>query len=130
MRGIVASAIAWEHRLRAEARTPFVFPAYVPNHVRLADLDLVDRPPSVVAERLPKALIHHNVDGEPVHALLRDLDTAWERAAGHGGFGVRQRFLATVDDVRGRWPVEPGPSRWRLGEITLPWTAVAPAPTG
>ena len=86
--------------------------------------------PSVIAERLPKALIHHNVDGEPVHALLRDLDAAWERAAGHGGFGVRQRFLATVDDVRGRWPVEPGPSRWRLGEITLPWTAVAPAPTG
>ena len=25
--------------------------------------------PSVIAERLPKALIHHNVDGEPVHIV-------------------------------------------------------------
>ena len=34
---------------------------------RVADLDR----PSDLAERLPKALIHHNVPGQPVHALLQ-----------------------------------------------------------
>ena len=34
-----------------------------------------------LAERLPKALIHHNVPGEPIHALLRALDGAWQAAA-------------------------------------------------
>ncbi len=33
--------------------------------------------PSDLAERLPKALIHRNVPGEPVHAFLRDFDHAW-----------------------------------------------------
>jgi hypothetical protein len=32
--------------------------------------------PGVVAERLPKVLIHRNVPGEPVHALLAALDAA------------------------------------------------------
>ena len=40
---------------------------------RVADLDR----PSDLAERLPKALIHHNVPGEPVHELLRAFDRAW-----------------------------------------------------
>ncbi|MDT3400399.1 class I SAM-dependent methyltransferase, partial [Streptomyces sp. B1866] len=33
--------------------------------------------PSDLAERLPKALIHRNVPGEPVHAFLRAFDHAW-----------------------------------------------------
>ncbi|MGK5632149.1 class I SAM-dependent methyltransferase, partial [Streptomyces sp. URMC 123] len=40
---------------------------------RLGSLDR----PSDLAERLPKALIHRNVPGEPVHAFLRDFDRAW-----------------------------------------------------
>lgn len=84
--------------------------------------------PSVVAERLPKALIHHNVPGEPVHALVTDLDDAWARAAGHAAYGPRQRFLATVSDVRERgWPVLGTRARWRLGELEVAWDAVAPA---
>ncbi|KAB7745084.1 class I SAM-dependent methyltransferase [Nostocoides sp. F2B08] len=84
--------------------------------------------PSVVAERLPKVLIHRNVPGEPVHALLRDLDAAWERAAPHSAFGSRARFVAAVTALAdsGRWPVEPAPRRWRLGELTVDWSAVAP----
>lgn len=85
--------------------------------------------PGVIAERLPKALIHHNVPGQPVHTLLEGLDGAWARAAGAGSFGARQRFLAMVADVREQgWPVLGGPSRWRLGELSVPWDAVAPAP--
>ena len=38
-------------------------------------------PPSAIAERLPKVLIHHNVPGQPVHALLTDLDAAWHTHA-------------------------------------------------
>jgi hypothetical protein len=82
--------------------------------------------PSDVAERLPKALIHHNVPGEPVHAFLEDLDRAWAHAAPQGAFGVRQRFLSMASAVASGWPLLDGPSRWRLGEITVAWSAVAP----
>jgi hypothetical protein len=76
--------------------------------------------PSVFAERLPKALIHHNVPGHPVHELLRALGRAWEAEA--TPFGPRQRWAATVRRMRdeGR-PVLDGPARWRLGELTVPW---------
>ena len=83
--------------------------------------------PSIVAERLPKALIHRNVPGERIHALLVDLDREWDRAAALATFGATQRFLATVSALREQgWPVLGGRSRWRLGELTLPWEAVAP----
>jgi hypothetical protein len=83
--------------------------------------------PSDIAERLPKSLIHRNVDGEPVHAWLQALDRAWVHAAHQGSFGVRQRFLAAVEAVRADgWPVQDGPARWRLGEVTVDWSAVAP----
>lgn len=84
--------------------------------------------PSIVAERLPKALIHRNVPGERVHAWLAAIDAEWERAAGHAVFGPVQRWLATVEALRAAaWPVQGTRSRWRLGEITVPWHAVAPA---
>lgn len=83
--------------------------------------------PSIVAERLPKALIHRNVPGERIHALLVDLDREWDRAAALATFGATQRFLATVAALRDQgWPIVGGRSRWRLGELTLPWAAVAP----
>src|SRR4051794_1268369 len=52
--------------------------------------------PSDLAERLPKALIARNVAGEPIHALLGDLDAAWAAAAPQSVFGARQRWIATV----------------------------------
>ena len=85
----------------------------------------LDRP-SDVAERLPKVLIHRNVPGEPIHAFLADLDRAWARHAPQSSWGARQRFLAAVSEVRERWPLLDGPSRWRLGELTVDWSAVAP----
>lgn len=84
--------------------------------------------PSDVAERLPKALIHRNVTGERIHAFLADLDHAWARSAPHSSWGARQRFLAVAADVGNRWPLLDGPARWRLGEITVAWEAVAPRP--
>jgi hypothetical protein len=94
--------------------------------LRLADLEL----PSIVAERLPKALIHRNVPGERVHALMTDLDRAWRVHTPLAVYGPVQRWLATVGTlVDTGWPVTAGRSRWRLGELTLPWSAVAPAPT-
>ena len=88
--------------------------------------------PSDLAERLPKTLIHRNVPGEPVHAFLHDFDRAWDRAAPYSAFGARQRWLATVTALSDGWPVlrhrpDGGPGRWRLGELTLPWAALAPA---
>ncbi len=82
--------------------------------------------PSALAERLPKALIHHNIPGEPVHALLAALDVAWERSAAYEAYGVRQRWVATCDVLD--WPIERSAvvqRRWRLGELTVPWATVA-----
>ena len=82
--------------------------------------------PSIAAERLPKALIHRNVPGEPVHALLAALDREWERAAGMTPFGAVQRWRAALQAMADAgWPLR-GRSRWRLGELTVPWSAVAP----
>lgn len=92
---------------------------------RLADLT-PERPPSVVAERLPKALIHRNVPGERVHTLLNDLDDAWRRAAPFAPYGPRHRFVEAVGELSRTHAVSDGRSRWRLGELTVPWSAVAP----
>lgn len=83
--------------------------------------------PSAVAARLPKALIHHNVPGRPVHELLRALDDGWHRRAALSAFGPRQRFVGAVQLLRSRgWAVVDGPSRWRRGEVTVTWDAVRP----
>ena len=87
--------------------------------------------PSEIAERLPKVLIHRNVPGEPVHAFLTALDAAWARHAPLATFGARQRWTATVRSMaEGGWAVLDRPVRWRLGEITVAWTAVAPLSAG
>ncbi|WP_211878935.1 class I SAM-dependent methyltransferase [Pseudarthrobacter albicanus] len=83
--------------------------------------------PSEVAERLPKALIHRNVPGERIHAYLQAMDKAWLEAAPLASFGNRQRWSAMCRALLdGGWPVHDGPSRWRLGELTVGWEAVAP----
>ncbi len=90
--------------------------------LRLAGLEH----PSVAAERLPKALIHRNVPGERIHALLTALDAEWERAAAVSPFGPVERWRTALDALsRAGWPMRER-SRWRLGELTLPWEAVAP----
>ena len=85
-----------------------------------AHLPSLDRPAGL-AERLPKALIHHNVAGEAVHALLAALDTAWDRSAAYAPFGPRQRWTAACEALD--WP-QAGPVRHRLGELTVPWSSV------
>ena len=91
--------------------------------LHLASLDA----PSIVAERLPKALIHRNVPGERVHRLLTEFDDAWAREAPLATFSPRQRFIAAVGRLRqAGWPVHGGPREWRLGEVTLDAHAVAP----
>lgn len=83
--------------------------------------------PSDIAERLPKALIHRNVPGEKIHSYLQALDKAWLEAAPLASFGNRQRWTAMCRALRdGGWPVQDGPARWRLGELTVDWEAVAP----
>ncbi|MFG2892144.1 class I SAM-dependent methyltransferase [Streptomyces sp. NPDC048248] len=82
--------------------------------------------PSDLAERLPKALIHRNVPGEPVHAFLRDFDRAWAAAAPLGALGARQRWLAAVRSLAADWPLAGDPRRRRQGEVTVRWEALAP----
>ena len=99
-------------------------PASLTMSLRLAGLER----PGRVAERLPKALIHRNVPGERVHAWLAAVDAAWDRQVARSGFGSRQRWLAMAAGLADAgWPVLDGPSRWRLGELTVAWDAVAPA---
>ncbi|MDJ1135853.1 class I SAM-dependent methyltransferase [Streptomyces iconiensis] len=89
---------------------------------RLASLET----PSALAERLPKALIHRNVPGEPVHRFLRDFDRAWAAAAPYGALSARQRWLRAVQALADDWPLADGPRRWRQGEVTVRWEALAP----
>lgn len=91
--------------------------------LRLAELDR----PSIVAERLPKALIHRNVPGEAVHDLLTSLDREWERAAPLSTFGAVQRWTAAITALKAQGVAVLGDrKRWRLGELTVPWATVAP----
>lgn len=80
--------------------------------------------PSDLAERLPKSLIHHNVPGERVHELLTAMDTHWAAAAPLTPYGPRARWVETVRRLAADWPVLDTPKRWRLGEVTLSWSAV------
>lgn len=83
--------------------------------------------PSVVAERLPKALIHRNVPGERVHAFLAALEQEWVRQAPLATFSPSQRWIAAVSTLADQgWPLHER-HRWRLGELTVAWSAVAPA---
>ena len=93
--------------------------------LRLDELEV----PSIVAERLPKALIHRNVEGEKIHRYLADLDRAWQVNAPLRDFGATQRWIATASAMReAGWPIRDGRTRWRLGELTVDWSAVAPLP--
>ncbi|WP_457948382.1 class I SAM-dependent methyltransferase [Pseudarthrobacter sp. alpha12b] len=95
--------------------------------VRFGSFDL----PSEVAERLPKALIHRNVPGEPVHAFMQAMDRAWLERAPLASFGNRQRWVGMCRSLRAAgWPVQDGPGRWRLGELTVDWESVAPRHQG
>ena len=59
--------------------------------------------------------------------LLRELDAQWARHAPLATFSPRQRFIAAVRSLRDAgWPVHGGVARWRLGELTVDWSAVAP----
>lgn len=90
--------------------------------LRLSGLDL----PSKVAERLPKILIHKNVPGEKIYDYLLALDTSWQNHSGIGVFGSSQRWIAVCKDLRKQgWPIIGETKRWRLGEISVDWSAVA-----
>ncbi|WP_061295164.1 class I SAM-dependent methyltransferase [Herbidospora cretacea] len=88
----------------------------------------IDRP-SDLAERLPKTLIHRNVPGERVHAFLTDWDRAWAVSAPFGAYGARQRWIVSAVKLAETWPLYTsapygGTARWRLGELSLPWSAL------
>lgn len=90
--------------------------------LRLAGLE----DPAILAERLPKALIHRNVPGERVHDYVGALQREWNRAAVVAPFGPVHRWRTTVEALATEgWPVR-GRSRWRLGEVSVDWSAVAP----
>jgi hypothetical protein len=94
--------------------------------VRLATLSTVEGP-ALLAERLPKALIHHNVPGTRIHAFLAALEHRWRRAAPLAPFGPRQRWAEAVRLLRADgWPLTDGPRRTRFGEVTVAWDAVRP----
>lgn len=91
--------------------------------LRLTDLEW----PSIVAERLPKALIHRNIPGERIHELLVELDRAWQHNTALSVYGATQRWIASVDALAASgWSVRGPRSRRRLGELTVPWAEVAP----
>ena len=85
--------------------------------------------PSELAERLPKALIHHHVPGEPVHDFFRDWDIAWLAAS--GAPSPRQRWVTAAASLADRgWRIGRNPARWRECELTVAWSSVSPTGGG
>ncbi|WP_245671071.1 class I SAM-dependent methyltransferase [Nocardia amamiensis] len=83
--------------------------------------------PSDLAERLPKALIHRNIPGEPIHALLTAADRAWARAAPLAPYGPRVRWRAAAQSLREEgFPIRHYRRRLRDNVLSVPWSAVAP----
>lgn len=83
--------------------------------------------PSDLAERLPKALIHQNVPGQPVHAVLAAADRAWAACAGQSVFGPRARWSAMLAALRADgMPAEAPRRSQRDAVLTVPWALVAP----
>lgn len=90
---------------------------------RLQGLEL----PSKIAERLPKKLIHRNIEGEKIHGFLQSLDRAWLTNAGLAAFSPAQRWVASCQMLADEgWPLVGLKKRWRLGELTIDWSAVSP----
>jgi len=95
--------------------------------LRLAELTVpANTGPSIVAERLPKVLIHRNVPGEPIHQYLLDLDRWWAVHAPLSVYGPSQRWAAVASSMKETWPVLGTKARWRLGELTVVWASVSP----
>lgn len=91
--------------------------------LRLVGLDQ----PSKIAERLPKILIHHNIHGEKIFDFLNALDLAWNMNAGLAAFSPAQRWVSTCKQlVANGWPLIGDKKRWRLGELSIDWSAVSP----
>ncbi|MGH3724032.1 MAG: class I SAM-dependent methyltransferase [Mycobacterium sp.] len=83
--------------------------------------------PSDLAERLPKALIHQNVPGQPIHDLLIAADRCWATAAPHSVYGPRVRWRMMLKSLRDKgFPVEQQRRQVRDCVMTAPWSAVAP----
>lgn len=81
--------------------------------------------PSQLAERLPKALIHRNVPGEPIYDLLRAMDDAWDRAAGYATFGPRARWFEARRLLQEAGvPIAPQRRLLRDNLLTIDWAEV------
>ena len=81
--------------------------------------------PSDLAERLPKVLIHQNVPGQRIHALLAAADRAWDSAAAASVFGPRARWHSMLAALRAAGvPVEAQRRNQRDAVLTVPWESV------
>jgi hypothetical protein len=108
-------------RLASWIRLDATGPVSLTLATKLSTLDI----PATLAERLPKALIHRNVPGQPIHDFVQALDSAWRDAAPYRDFGARQRWTHAIEVLRDDgWPILDRPNRWRLGEVTVDWRAV------
>lgn len=83
--------------------------------------------PSDLAERLPKALIHHNVAGEAIHELLVAADRCWDRAASHETYGPRDRWRYAREMMVDSGIAVTIPRGRRVDNLlSVPWDLVSP----
>lgn len=84
--------------------------------------------PSDVAERLTKALIHHNVPGTGIGELLAAADRCWDAAAAWAPYGPRFRWARAREALAASGvPCERPRRREHDNTLTVPWSVVDPS---
>lgn len=81
--------------------------------------------PSMIAERLPKALIHQNVPGTKIYAFLQLLDRAWDHSSSYATFGPRAQWRAARRLLEQEIAFcDHNRRAYRDNRLTVPWSVV------
>lgn len=92
-----------------------------PKFLTLSWDPLYTETPSLVAQRLPKVILHKNVPGTKVHHLINTLDRAWAHSSVFSIYGLRYRWNKAFEFASTKLPLQYKRYRSRDCTVTVPW---------